>query len=172
MNNKKRRRDKRGQLKLSFGMIFSIILIIVFLAFAFFAVQKFLGLGDSAQITKFRNDLQSDIDKIWQTTQGSQQEEYFLPSEIRYVCFTDYSSEKQGQYQDFHDELNQVYYGAENMFFYPVGSAGGLDSTEMKHVALGDIIKNENPYCIQNIDGKIKLTLKKNFGEVLVSVLK
>jgi len=41
--------EKRGQLKLSFGMIFSIILIIVFLGFAFFGIQKFMDYQKSIQ---------------------------------------------------------------------------------------------------------------------------
>ncbi|GAH39661.1 unnamed protein product, partial [marine sediment metagenome] len=88
---------KRGQLKLSFGMIFSIILIIIFIAFAFFAVKKFLNIGTSAQIGKFKNDLQSDIDRIWRGSQGSEEQEYFLPSKVKYVCFVNYSVGAMGQ---------------------------------------------------------------------------
>ena len=112
---------KRGQLNLSFGMIFSIILIIIFIIFAFYAIQKFLSWQNSAQIGKFKNDLQSDIDRIWQSSKGSQEKEYFLPTKIKYVCFADYeiNDGARGNNRNFYDELELVYYGEENMFFYP-----------------------------------------------------
>ncbi len=162
---------KRGQMKLSFGMIFSIILIIVFLAFAFFAVKKFIGWGDSAQITQFKNNFQSDIDKLWAASQGSQQEEYFLPTKITYLCFLDYYANVQGiNHQDFYSELELFYHGSENLFFYPPESADGLESAEIKHIDIGEITTEENPFCIKNDKGKIKLVLKKDFGESLVRV--
>ena len=84
-------------MKLSFGMIFSIILIVIFIGFAFFAIQKFLGIQNSVQVGKFSNDFQLDVDKIWKGSQGSEEKEYFLPKKITFVCFTDYSSDKKGK---------------------------------------------------------------------------
>ena len=157
-------------MKLSFGMIFSIILIIVFISFAFFAIQKFLDIQNSVQVGKFTNDFQLNIDKIWKGSQGSEEKEYFLPKKITYVCFVDYSSDKKGEKQDLYRELEQLYYENENMFFYPVGSAQGLDAREIKHIDLEKITENENPFCIENIDGKVNLIIKKDFGEVLVTI--
>ena len=77
--------NKRGQMNISFGMIFSIILIVVFIAFAFFAIQKFLDIQNSVQVGKFGADFQADIDKMWRGSQGSQENKYFLPSKIKYV---------------------------------------------------------------------------------------
>jgi hypothetical protein len=161
---------KRGQIKLSFGMIFSIILIIVFVSFAFYAIQKFLSLGHAAQIAKFINDFQSDIDKIWRGSQASQTKEYFLPSKIKFVCFTDYLNNALGRKRGFFDELKQNFFENENIFFYPVGSAEGFDATEIKHINLSKITKDENPYCIENIEGKLQIVLKKEYGEALVTV--
>ena len=80
---------KRGQMKISFGMIFSIILIIIFISFAFFAIKKFIGIQDAMKIGQFGDQLQSDIDKLWRGSQGSQEVEYFIPSKIESVCFVD-----------------------------------------------------------------------------------
>jgi len=157
-------------MKLSFGMIFSIILIVIFISFAFFAINKFLDIQNSVQIGKFTNDFQSDINKIWKGSQGSEEKEYFLPKKIMFVCFTDYFLDKSGENQNFYKELEQFYYENENMFFYPPGSAQGLDSKEIKHIDLTKITENENPFCIENIDGKVSLIIKKNFGETLVTI--
>ena len=47
---------KNGQATISFGMVFSIIMIIIFISFAFYAIQKFLDLQNSAQVGKFGSD--------------------------------------------------------------------------------------------------------------------
>lgn len=159
-------------MKLSFGMIFSIILIIIFISFAFYAINKFLDIQSSIQVGKFSNDFQNNIDKIWRGSQGSEEKEYFLPKKIIYVCFVDYSSGKKGEKQDLYREIEQLYYGNENMFFYPIGSAQGLNAREIKNIDLENITKNKNPFCIENINGKVNFIIKKDFGEVLVTIEK
>ncbi len=77
---------KKGQIKLSFGMMFSIILIIFFIAFAFFAIQKFLGLGNTISIGKFVEDFQLNVDKLWEGVKGSQESEYFLPKKLSWFA--------------------------------------------------------------------------------------
>ncbi len=157
-------------MKLSFGMIFSIILIIFFIAFAFYAIQKFLEIQNAAKIGQFSNKLQSDVDKMWRGSQGSQSIEYFLPSKIEKVCFVDFFSNSKGEYQNLYDKLKQVYYEYENLFFYPVGSGAGIDALEIKHIDIEKITENENPFCIKNAKGKIKMTIKKNYDEALVVI--
>lgn len=161
---------KRGQMQLSFGMIFSIILIIVFLSFAFFAIKKIIGIGSSAQIAKFEESFQADIDKLWVASRGSQQEEYFLSDKITQVCFVDYFADERGTNQDLYDELQQFYFGSENMFFYPSSASQGFESAVINHIDLSTIIARENPYCIATSDGKVKFTLKKDFDETLVTI--
>ena len=70
---------KRGQMKLSFGMIFSIILIIVFISFAFYAIQKILEMQELMKVGKFKDNLEADIDSAWKGSQRSQEVEYILP---------------------------------------------------------------------------------------------
>lgn len=159
-----------GQMKLSFGMIFSIILIIAFIAFAFYAIKKFVGIQDIVKIKQFKDDLQLDIDKSWKSSQGSQEIKYTLPPKVERVCFLDYSSSSKGGKEEIYDSLRQIFYGSENMFFYPIGSAEGADAFEMKHINLEAITQEENPFCINNQKGEIKLTIKKDYGEALVLI--
>jgi len=164
---------KRAQLELSFGMIFSILLIIIFFIFAFWAIKKFLSFGDFTEVARFKDSLQENVDKIWRGQQGewNPPSGYILPKKIKYVCFIDFSVESRGTNKEFYEKLQQLNFGGdENMVFYPVGSAEGLDSTKINHIDLEKISENENPYCIQNVDGKIKLTISKNYGETLVKI--
>ena len=87
---------ERGQMKLSFGMIFSIILIIIFLSFAFVAIKKFWGTGVALQIGQYRDNLQGDIDSVWNAPQASQEVGYKLPQQIEMVCFVDYTRPAKG----------------------------------------------------------------------------
>ena len=158
-------------MKLSFGMIFSIILIIIFMTFSFFAIKKFMGISNTAQIAKFKSALQADVDKVWKSSQSSQQMSYILPSKITHVCFVDFTIRTRGLNQAFYDDLNTVYFGSENLVFYPIGSAEGFDSTKIKNIDLNKMIENNNPFCFKNTDGKVKITLQKSYGESLVTLI-
>ena len=138
--------DKSAQMKMSFGMIFSIILIVVFIAFSFFAIKKFLNIQDQMQIIKFTERLQNDVNKIWQATKGSHEVEYSLPKKIEKVCFRD---------------------ADENLIFY---SSDFIPPKKINHLDIQEITEKENPFCVDNIRGKIKLTLEKDFGEELVAI--
>jgi len=161
---------KRGQLKLSFGMIFSIILIVIFITFSFFAIKKFLDVQNTVEVGKFANDFQNDVDKIWKGSQGSEVKTYSLPKEITHLCFVDYTSGEKGIYGNLYKNMEQLYYENENMFFYPLGSSQGLDARELKHIDLKKITETDNPFCLESIKGKITLTIKKDFGETLVTI--
>ena len=50
---------KRGQLQISFGMIFSIIIIIAFVAVFIYAITIFMGWKRCAETGLFKEDLQS-----------------------------------------------------------------------------------------------------------------
>ena len=166
-------KEKKAQMKLSFGMIFSIILIIIFLAFAFYAITKFLEMQRDIQIGQFVEDLQADIDKMWQGSGSSSYSRpggYMLPEKIKFVCFVDYNSNSRGEKANLYNELKQVYQGYENLFFYPVGSAEGLNSFELKHIDLIKITEKENPFCVENKEGRIKMIIKQDYGENLVTL--
>ena len=128
-------------MKLSFGMIFSIFLIIIFLAFAFYVIPKFLDLQKNITTKKFIEDFQNDVDKMWKSTQGSQEVEYSLPTKIEEICFRN-----------------------SELYFKPIGVGGDSDYKEMEHLNVAD------NFCIKSSDGKIKMTIKKDFDEVLVKI--
>lgn len=139
---------KVGQMKLSFGMIFSIILIVIFIAFAFYAIKIFLGIQDEMKIAQFADRLQSDVDKAWRGDGGdSNKVEYLLPSKIESVCF-----------------VNDEY---ENLFFR---SKDFIDGKKIKHIDIEKITEAEDPFCVENIKGKMKMIIKKDYGEALVEI--
>jgi len=144
-----KRGNKTGQMQISFGMIFSIILVIVFIAAGFYAIKKFLDLQSTIQVSQFLQDLQTDVDKAWKSPEISRNVKYVLPKKITEICFID-------------DEF-------ENLQF----TANSIVKGEMiEHLDIAKITEEEDPFCISNTDGKVQFTIVKDFGEVLVRITK
>ena len=91
MKIKRGNKSKRSQIAMSFGMIFSIILIVFFIVFAFYGINKFLDLQKDVQIKSFINDLQNDVERMQKSYEGSQPKDYVIPTKIEEVCFVDES---------------------------------------------------------------------------------
>ncbi len=140
------RRSKRAQMKLSFGMIFSIFLIIIFLAFAIYVIIKFLDMQHLIQIETFQNNLQANINTMWQSQQGSREVEYNLPKKITAVCFTD-------------DDYQNLMFESENP----------IDGKYIENINIEEMTLGGN-YCIENIEGKVSMTLVKDYREPLVTI--
>ena len=157
-------------MKLSFGMIFSIILIIIFIAFAFWGIMKFLDYQKKIQIGQFINYFQEDVDKMWKGSHGSVEKTYNLPKSVDYVCFTDFSKQGLGVNSELYSDFQLVSSGEEsNMFFYPVSAAQGLESVRVNHIDIVKITEQENPYCI-NTEGEVEMSIKINIGDTLVTI--
>jgi hypothetical protein len=161
---------KRAQIELSFGMIFSIILIIVFLGFAFYAIKTFLNFQDQAKAGRFYDSLQSDIDRIFYNSEfSSENQSYVVPSYARFVCFIDFPSGAKGPNSGFYSELKIADHGDQNIAFYPV-KINNFESKEILHLDTSKITNAENPFCLKVSNGKVSLTLKKDFGEALITI--
>ena len=142
--------DKRGQMKLSFGMIFSIFLIIIFIAFAVYAITKFINLQKTIQIESFVKNLQTDVDRAWGPAGKTfSNETYSLPNKVEAVCFTN-------------NEFNNLMFRSSEL----------IDRKNIIHIDISKITTSEDPYCISNINGKVKLIISKDFREDLVTIIR
>lgn len=173
MANKKRKNKKaQGILGLSFGTIFSILLIIFFVAVAFIAIKSFLGTQKCAQIGIFKEDFQTEIDKTWNAQRADFEFKSRLPKAIKYVCFADLSRSitATGNAGNIGRELG-IYEGEiANLFLYPRESACEMVYHQMNHLDINKTISSGNPYCIAVDDGNINVHITKNFGDRLVSI--
>jgi hypothetical protein len=130
-------------------MIFSIILIIIFIAFAFYAIQKFLGLQDSIKVNTFYDTLQNDVNTVWNSAQATQPKSYTLPTSVKEACFTDTGSQ------------NLILYGSGNR---------PQNSHNVEKINLTATLESNSCYNIAN--GKLSFVLQKNFGDTLVTITK
>ena len=155
---------------MSFGMIFSIILIVLFLAFTVYGIMMFLNFQKSVQVGQFMEYMQDDINTMWSGSLGLVDKEYRIPEAIQYACFFDLNTQPIGPKTEFASDFELFSEGVNNFYFYPVGSAEGLDSKVIKNIDIAKITSSENPYCIPNAKGKIKMTIKMDLGDSLVTV--
>src|SRR3989338_2480580 len=138
---------KKGAMELSFGMLFSIILIIIFIAFAIYGVSKFLNLQKGIQTKTFANDLNYDIDKLWKS-QGSQPVSYTLPKNVEKVCFSE----------------------DENKLNINIMGKNFIETYDIEHATLSKDFSKDD--CVSVENGKIALQLEKTRGEALVVIEK
>lgn len=150
-------RGKRSQMQISFGMIFSIILIIVFLLFAFYAIRAFLRVNDTANVATFTSTLQEDIDDMWRGAQGSQTLSYGLPSKIAKVCFEDRGDKNLVFLDDKNEALLDV-----PLFL--------IEHIDLQKIIGNSMVGEKHMKCFVKKDGKVKMLLEKKFGEDLVNI--
>jgi hypothetical protein len=77
-----------------------------------------------------------------------------------------------GKNREWKEELERNYFEEENIFFYPPESGKGMNSKKIEHLNLNEITKTENPFCIEIADGRAKMIIQKNYGELSVRVLR
>lgn len=167
-----KKRGKKGAIQISFGMLFSIILIVAFIAVAIYVIIIFLDLRGCAETGIFRGDLQDEIDKAWQGDETSVVFDGELSQKIEKVCFVDVSKEEKGENKEYFASLAKYGYTPKTtMFFYPLKSiCKGQEISEIQHLDIEKISETKNPYCINNENGKVSIKVTKGFYDSLVSV--
>jgi hypothetical protein len=149
-------KNSKGQSQISFSMIFSVILIIFFVAFAIYGINKFLELQRLAQIGRFKSDFQEDINGVYKSTQSSNPFNYSIPKTIKQVCFVN-------------NRVNPRNSKTENMYFIPDEKYEGymLENVNITKTIEGS---TNNELCILTSNGRVSLTLKKDWNEILVVI--
>jgi len=161
---------KKGQFEMGFGMIFSIFLIIAFIAVAFIAIKAFLGVGCSTETGRFIQNLNLEVDRIWRGSGEVTTKEFQISNcNFEYVCFYDTQKNSNGNYEEFVSQF-RVYTGEEgehNLYFYPRKDSK-IPSTRINHINMNSF--NENPYCFKKIENKITIKFSKGTNEALVTL--
>ncbi|PIZ82639.1 hypothetical protein COX97_03745 [Candidatus Pacearchaeota archaeon CG_4_10_14_0_2_um_filter_05_32_18] len=165
----KNNNNTKAQIDISFGMIFSLILIAVFIAVAIFAIKAFLEQKKSISEGIIVRDLQTEVDRIWRSSQGETNYKFErrISDKITHVCFYDREKQISGGFQDMGKELKRTGSSEANLYFYPVRESS-LESAKIDNI---NMVLSMNPYCIPTEGGFIEITLSKDIGESLVRVV-
>jgi len=159
---------KKGSLEISFGMIFSIILIIAFVGAAFYVIKIFLETKSCAETGSFYTEINDNVERAWRSPETSQTVTSFLPTSIEYVCFVDSNSSTRGMYKQYYEE--STLYGKNLVLFPPSKACSGLQAYELAHINLDEITKMDNPYCIKVEKGKITFKIEKGIYDKTVKI--
>ena len=165
--------NSNGQyiLGMSFGVIFSIILIVFFVVIAGIVINAFLKTGDCAKMGIFLDRFSSDVKKTWNSQFDSHTFKGNLPSGIDYVCFANLSQSNRGEFEDIGFDLG-LYEGRKaNIFFYPTSKACEMPHNFVNHLDLEKITRLKNPNCVEVQKGKITINLEKGLNDRFVNVI-
>ena len=150
-----------------FGVIFAIILIVVFVVIAFIAIGYFLDIGECSGVGMFYDELQN---VVREATRGQSSEVGFdidLPSGIKFVCFANLSAEITNHGVEYDAIRNYDVYDA-NVFLVPPEKTCNMQWKLIDRINVSRITESSNPYCVDVDDGFV---VKKGFydREVWVS---
>lgn len=165
--------NKRGQevMGISFGVIFSIIIIIAIIGVATYAIVHFVGLKKCTDTGFFYRDLQDEINRAWTAGTGRFRNTITIsvPSGITYFCFGNLSTNVPVFNVQQTELRNLMQLGLEgNAFLYPPNQAcdGNLFSYQLEHADAGSDF-----FCVQkDNNGKITVAIRKEPSDRAVTV--
>lgn len=159
--------NKRGQIQISFGMIFSIIIIIATVAVAFYAITYFLDLSKCQQNGLFWTSLQNEIDKAWNSDLTQEIYKADLTSGITRVCFGNFTQTSEIGSRAIFEELKRYERTGRNAYLYPIGKAcENLGYYNLKHISTDQF------FCVDVKSGKMEVKLSKASTDASVKLSK
>jgi hypothetical protein len=146
------KKRNKAQMKISFQLIFAVILIIFFIIFGFFGIKKFISIQEDIQSKKLVSDIQDEINNLNKNSRASQEKTFSVPKNVEQICFQNRESDSE----------------EPNIYSIPLGIVDGEIS--------GVYWFNTNPggeiLCVEVENKKILLRFEKDYGENEVSLSK
>ena len=162
---------KRGSMEISFGMIFSVIIIIAIIGVAVYAITTFLQVGEAAELSLFHQSLEKSVDDIWSSASSSRLFIFSLPKTIESVCFGSLTTSSSIDYDRELKELKMYSSGFEqqttNTFLYPAQKAGEFAFKKVDKIDLSELARFD---CFESRNGQVKIRLSKAEFDSLVKV--
>lgn len=166
--------EKRGQevFGMSFGMIFTIILIIAVVSVGIYAIVSFIGWSNCQKIANFYDKLQSEVTIAWSSRNYDQvPNNLFVPSGITKVCFGTLDQTAVGDDETIKRSYTYIYRSKPpNVFLYPSKKAcdGVLDRVTINN------LNTSSFFCVpvNKPNGKVEVKISFREENSFVSVTK
>lgn len=153
---------------MSFGMIFSIIIIASTVAVAIYAITLFMNSAEKIKYGTIPKDIEEQAKELRQAEEASKTIVLDAPRNIDEICFVDLSKPavpgtSGSKLQEFksYDITKEM-----NFFFYPIGAAEELSASSgvklncgTKNNYIDCFVFAKNPLCIPVEEGRIKIRL-------------
>jgi hypothetical protein len=165
--------ERKGAIQLSFGMIFSVIMIIAIVAITGYVISYFVNLGKATNVGLFYDRLQDEVNVVWNSAISSKTLSFNVPSEIKSVCFGDLNARNyDSRYREEYEHLRRFSSNFEkenkNMFLYPTQEAGEFAFNKLEHVDFSDL--GEEFTCFDVKNGEVKIGFEKENYDLEVRV--
>ena len=158
------KRGKKGIIGMSFGMMFSIFLIIAIIAIAFYTINYFLDLQRCTEVSLFYQDFQDKVDTAWSSEITKREFTGSLPGGIKSVCFGNLNQSGAGEE---YEELRKYRVFEANMFLYPIRKTCDLAYINIQHI---DLTELQGWHCFPVEGGKVETQLEKGSFDALVKI--
>lgn len=156
---------KRGQMQMSFTMIFSIILIIATIGIAVYVISQFFIRGECTKTQIFYDDLRNKIEGIYRSASAKEKYIANVPSGIELLCFGE-PDKINGEYTEVARELRRYSGNEKNAFLYPIKSCGSFSGAQKI-----ENVKIDKSFCIKVVERKVSINLQKESNEPLVKII-
>lgn len=162
----------KGSIEISFGMIFSVIIIIALIGVAVYGITIFLDVGKTAETALFYEEFQKSVDEIWSSATTNRVIDFSTSSGIEFVCFGSIVNNiNAGRYSGQFNSLRQASSGFEqqntNTFLYPPEQADNLAFKKIEKIDTSPLGVFD---CFQVRDKKVSIRLVKEEFDSLVKV--
>ncbi len=166
--------NKKGSIELSFGMIFSIIIMVAIIGVAIYVISVFLDIGETSQFGLFHQQFQETIDEVWASSITNKVSTFPLPNSIELVCFGSLSgSSYNPRYEDEFRELKRYSSNFEqqntNRFLYPSDKGGEFTYKKIEKINLSAMNGFD---CFEVKSGVLKIRLVKDEFDALVKIVR
>jgi hypothetical protein len=145
--------NKKGQdaIGMSFGWLFSLILIIVFIFVAIYGINYFLNMGKCTKVGLFYDSLQQKIDDAYQSSSSDFELSVNLPG-VTQICFANLTQKITGSDAIYKQIELYSFYDA-NTFIIPSANACDMPYKTLKHLDVNRTISAKNPFCVDVTEG-------------------
>jgi hypothetical protein len=153
----------KGQLELSFGMIFSLIIILATIGTAAYFIISFVKTGSCADLQLSYASLQDSIDDVWGAALGEKTVDLRMPRGVTSLCFGDARATGNATFRELIDPYLIEGYG---LYALPPTKAcdGELASKQLTKVT-GDF------FCVPVRNNKVTIRASKaSVGERMVTL--
>lgn len=142
----KNKRGQEGGVGMSFGFIFSIILIIAFVFAAVWGIKYFLDLNRCSSIGLSLDSLQKEVQTAYQSSSYSREIQLNFPG-VDQICFANLSAPLTGDL-DVYEDINIYEFEDANTFLVPPEKSCNFPFKKIKFLNVSAITRMKNPYCV------------------------
>jgi len=161
--------NKRGDgaIGMSFGWLFSLILIIFFIFTAIYGIRAFLNMQSCSKVGMFYDSLQDKIDEAYRSSSSDFEMDVKIPG-ISMICFANLSEKITGSSQAYEELTIYEVYKA-NTFLLPTKKACDMPYKTISHLNISKTTLSKNPLCFDISDGG-KIRIFKGYYDKSVTI--